>query len=174
MQIKSTQMLLLGLAASVLGACTTVVQFEGKSGLAIEGTPPPMIHKVAPPSSRVKVTDKAIEINEKVQFEVSKATILPESFGLLDEVAGAIKSHPEIKHVEVQGHASSEGDPTTNLKLSDDRAKSVMTYLTTKGGVEGVRLTAIGYGDKVPLADNNTEEGRAKNRRVEFHITEKK
>jgi OOP family OmpA-OmpF porin len=174
MQIISNKKLVLLLAAASLGGCTTVVQFEGKSGLEIAGRPPPVIHHVAPVNTRVKVTDKAIEINEKVQFEVNKATILPESFGLLDEVAGAIKQHPEIKHVEIQGHASSEGDHTTNLTLSDSRAKSVMTYLTTKGGVEVGRLTAIGYGDKVPLADNNTEEGRVKNRRVEFHITEKK
>ena len=159
--------------AVLLGGCTSEVIFEGKSDISIVGTPPPIIHKIAPQSSRVLVTDKAIEINEKVQFELNKSTILPESFSLLDEVGKAIQDHPDIKHVEIQGHASSDGDKTQNMTLSDSRAKSVMTYLTTKG-VDPSRLSAKGYGDTVPLADNNTEEGRVRNRRVEFHITERK
>lgn len=112
-----------------------------------------------------------IEINEKIQFEVMKATILPASFGLLDEMVDVIKKNPQIKKISIEGHASAEGDPRVNLKLSDDRSKSVMEYFVKKG-IDGKRLTAKGFGVSKPIGDNKTPEGREKNRRVEFNIVE--
>ena len=78
----------------------------------------------------------------------------------------------EIKKISIEGHASSDGDDNANLALSDRRAKSVMDYLVKKG-VKADRLTAKGYGEQKPIADNGSEEGRVKNRRVEFNITER-
>jgi hypothetical protein len=117
------------------------------------------------------VRDNKIEIHEKIQFAVNKATILEASFSLLDEIAGVIKNAPHIKKIAIEGHASAEGNKAVNLKLSDDRAKSVMKYLVDKG-IEKERLTAKGYGSSKPIAENDTEEGREKNRRVEFNIVE--
>jgi OOP family OmpA-OmpF porin len=166
-----TRLLLLTTAAALSAAgCTKTVTFDGKSPIDIAGTPPASVHKII---SRVVLTDDQILIKDKVQFEINKATILPESYPLLTEVAEVMKEHPELKRVEVQGHASADGDHNANQTLSEARATSVMTYLTTNGGVEPGRLTEHGYGDTVPIADNNTEEGRVKNRRVEFHITER-
>jgi OOP family OmpA-OmpF porin len=96
---------------------------------------------------------------------------LEASFSLLDEIAGVIKNAPHIKKVAIEGHASAEGNKAVNLKLSDDRAKSVMKYLVDKG-IEKERLTAKGYGSTKPIAENDSEEGREKNRRVEFNIVE--
>ncbi len=158
-------------------ACGGVVQFQGQSALAVTGTPPappappPPKEEPPPPPARVEVRDNKIEIKEKIQFEVNKATILPESFSLMDEIADTVKKNPQIKKLSIEGHASAEGDAKKNLKLSDDRAKSVMKYLVDKG-VDAGRLVAKGFGSSKPIADNSTEEGREKNRRVEFVIVE--
>ena len=82
-----------------------------------------------------------------------------------------VKDNPQIKKILIEGHASSEGDASHNLKLSDERAKAVMAYLT-EHGVAKDRLSAKGFGSTQPIADNNTEVGREKNRRVDFTIVE--
>jgi len=82
-----------------------------------------------------------------------------------------IQDNSYIKKIQIEGHASAEGDAKHNLKLSDDRAKSVRKYLV-EHGVNEDRLIAKGFGITKPLASNDTEEGREKNRRVEFNILE--
>ncbi len=159
--------LVCGLLAGALG-CGKPVVFQGKSTLAVTGTPPaPVV--TAPP--RVEVRDNKIEIHEKIQFDYNKATIKEASFGLMSEIASVITKNPHIKKIQIEGHASSEGNASYNKKLSDARAKSVMEWLT-KNGVPADRLTAIGFGIDRPIADNSTEEGREQNRRVEFVILE--
>ncbi len=112
-----------------------------------------------------------IEITEKIQFELNKAVIKEESHSLLDEIVAVIQKHPHVKKLRVEGHASSDGPDQYNLQLSDRRAKAVVAYFTTKG-VDEKRLTAQGFGETKPVADNSTEEGRVANRRVEFNIIE--
>jgi OOP family OmpA-OmpF porin len=168
--------LVMGAALSV--ACGGTIAFQGANPIGIVGTPPappppppPPKEEPPPPPARVEVRDNKIEIKEKIQFEYNKAVILPASFGLLDEIADVIKKNGHIKKIAIEGHASSEGDAKHNLKLSDERAKSVMKYLVDKGTDAG-RLTAKGFGSQRPIADNKTEEGKEKNRRVEFLIVE--
>lgn len=159
-------------------ACGGVTQFQGQTALNVTGTPPalpppppPPKEEPPPPPSRVVVKDNKVEISEKIQFEVNKATILPQSFSLMDEITDTVKKNPQIKKLSIEGHASSEGDAARNVKLSDERAKAVMKYIVDKG-VEAARLSAKGFGAKKPIADNATEEGKEKNRRVEFVILE--
>lgn len=166
-----------GLLLPALG-CGPIV-FSDDSALGIVGSAapsePPPVAEPAPepePPKRVEVRDNKVVINEKIQFEKASDRIMEVSHDLLNEVAQVIKDNPQIKHIEVQGHASSEGSDKYNLTLSDKRAKSVRKYLVTKGGVGDKVLTAKGYGEKAPIADNETEEGREQNRRVEFVITE--
>ena len=121
--------------------------------------------------TNVVVTDNKIEIKQTVYFDTNRATIKAVSFGLLDEVALALKDNPTIK-VEVQGHTDSQGNDRSNKKLSQRRAESVRAYLARKGIVKS-RMTARGYGEDVPIVDNRTAAGRAQNRRVEFVITSK-
>jgi OOP family OmpA-OmpF porin len=149
------------------------IAFSDASALAIEGTPP-KIEAPPPeePPKRVEVRDNRIVINEKVQFELNSANLLEVSHSLLNEVAKVIKDNPQIKKIEIQGHASAEGSDKHNLDLSDKRAKSVMKYLTGQAGIGEETLTAKGYGETQPIADNESEEGKEKNRRVEFVITE--
>ena len=101
-----------------------------------------------------------------VNFDTGKSTIKPDSGDTLDAAAAALKEAGDLR-IEVGGHTDNVGTPDANLKLSQDRAQSVMAALVERG-VKADRLTARGYGQTAPIADNRTEDGRAKNRRVEL------
>ncbi|XXY44757.1 OmpA family protein [Sorangium sp. So ce269] len=120
----------------------------------------------------VRVTETEIVILQQVQFDIGKATIRPVSNELLDEVAGVLKDHPEILKIEVQGHTDDRGTRQFNTKLSQARAESVLRALVERG-IAVERLQAKGYGPDVPIAENKTEAGRQKNRRVQFNIIDK-
>jgi OOP family OmpA-OmpF porin len=157
------------------GGGTTV--FQGAGAIAVTGTPPapppppPKKEEPPPPPPRVEIRNNKIEFKEKIQFENNKSVILPQSFSLLDDITKVFKDNPQLKKVSIEGHASAEGDPKRNLKLSDERAKAVAKYIADHG-IDEKRLTAKGFGITKPIADNATEEGREKNRRVEFNIIE--
>jgi outer membrane protein OmpA-like peptidoglycan-associated protein len=101
-----------------------------------------------------------------VNFDTGKATIRPDSAQTLDDAAAALKTVPAMK-IEVGGHTDNVGTPEANQKLSQERAQAVMAALAQRG-IKADRMTAKGYGQTVPVADNRTEDGRAKNRRVEL------
>ena len=104
-----------------------------------------------------------------IEFETGKAKIKKKSYALLDKIA-AIFVENESYIIEVQGHTDNTGKASANKKISEQRAKEVMKYLEEKG-VPAERMTAVGYGQEQPIADNKTKAGRQKNRRVEFKIT---
>ncbi|MBK7823921.1 OmpA family protein [Nannocystis sp.] len=172
----STLLSSLTLAAALqLVACGPTV-FEDATALTVLGDPPPPPPKpkvvVAEKPKRVVVEDNRIVINEKIQFDFNKATIKPESDSLMEEIIKVIKDHPHIKKLAIEGHTSSEGSDKYNLKLSDKRAKAVLEYLVKKGELPKEMFTAKGFGETKPIGDESTEEGKEKNRRVEFNITE--
>jgi len=121
----------------------------------------------------VRVTEQEIIILEQVRFKTGSAVILKASDDLLFQVAVVMSEHPEIRKIEVQGHTDNRGGKKYNLKLSDKRAASVVKWLVKKGNVEAARLSSHGYGMEEPISDNDTSEGRQKNRRVQFKILEK-
>lgn len=102
-------------------------------------------------------------------FETGSAELKPESRVELDKLVELLTQNPTI-NIEISGHTDNVGSKESNLKLSDNRAKSVSTYLIGKG-IAADRLSNKGYGDSKPIDDNNTEQGRANNRRTEFKIT---
>jgi outer membrane protein OmpA-like peptidoglycan-associated protein len=102
-----------------------------------------------------------------ILFDTGKSDVKPESTPTLKQIAAAFKEHPELK-VEIQGHTDNVGKADANLKLSQARAEAVKKMLTTEYGVSPDQVTAKGYGDTKPSADNKTAEGRANNRRVEL------
>ena len=104
-----------------------------------------------------------------VTFAVDSTTISPSFRAALDEVAQSLQKYPDSL-IDVMGHTDSTGSDSHNLDLSRRRADSVKGYLAMRG-VPGARVATIGYGEQYPRADNNTEEGRALNRRVEIRIT---
>ncbi len=117
----------------------------------------------------VRLSAEKLEILDKVFFKTGKDELDRKSFGLLDNVASVLNAHPEIAHVRVEGHTDDVGDDAKNKELSELRAQAVVAYLVQKG-VAAARLVSVGFGEEKPLADNATEEGKAKNRRVEFTI----
>lgn len=131
---------------------------------------PPQADPPPPPQKQVKIRDNRIEIGEKIQFALAKSDILPVSYGILDELAKVIQQNPHVQKVSIEGHASDEGDDQYNLVLSKARAEAVRQYLVSKG-VSPERLSSVGHGESKPLVPNDSEAGREKNRRVEFHIT---
>ncbi|HKY19865.1 MAG TPA: OmpA family protein, partial [Vicinamibacterales bacterium] len=104
-----------------------------------------------------------------VNFEFDKANLTVNAKTLLDNVAEELTAYPDIK-VEVGGHTDAKGSDEYNQKLSERRAASVVKYLKSKG-VAADRMTSVGYGETKPVADNETDEGRELNRRVELKIT---
>lgn len=117
----------------------------------------------------VAIADKKIEIKDRVYFDTGKSTIQRRSFALLDQIATVLAQHPEIERLAVEGHTDNVGEPERNKQLSQERAQAVLDYLAGKG-VEAARLKAEGFGQDRPVATNDTEEGRATNRRVDFVI----
>lgn len=105
---------------------------------------------------------------KKVWFEQGKYVLLEGSHSELDKLAEIMKRRQSLK-IRIEGHTDNVGDPGLNQSLSLFRAKVVATYLLDKG-IDAARLEAVGFGDRRPVADNSTEEGRAKNRRVEFVV----
>ncbi len=121
------------------------------------------------PEVEEEVKEKLQQIGGAVQFEIGKASIKKSSEKLLDEVVEILNNYPAYK-VSVEGHTDNTGSEALNEKLSADRAKVCADYLISKGISED-RVSSVGFGPRVPIADNNTAEGRAKNRRTEFKLS---
>jgi OOP family OmpA-OmpF porin len=106
-----------------------------------------------------------ISIDLGIQFDLNKSNIKQEYHQRLEEVAAFLNSHPGVT-AAVEGHTDSQGAASYNMKLSQERAQSVVTYLNEKFNVDPSILKATGYGEERPIASNETPEGRQKNRRV--------
>lgn len=105
-------------------------------------------------------------ISLNILFETGKSAIQSESLPIVDQIYELLKSDPSLK-ISIEGHTDNVGDAAANKKLSTDRSKSVMDALVTKG-IENPRLSNTGWGQEKPVADNRTEDGKARNRRVEI------
>ena len=110
-----------------------------------------------------------VEFNEKILFAFSQYTLGASASSNLDKLAVILKEYPDTD-IEVQGHTDSRGTDEYNMGLSEKRAAAVATYLKGKG-VPASRIRTKGFGETAPVATNDTDEGRAQNRRVNFLIT---
>lgn len=101
-----------------------------------------------------------------INFDTGKSIIKLESKPIIDQIVQMMKLNPELK-ISVEGHTDNVGNPKSNKTLSEERAKSVVSAIVAQG-IDAKRLSAVGHGQDKPIADNKTEDGRAKNRRVEL------
>jgi OmpA-OmpF porin, OOP family len=99
-----------------------------------------------------------------INFDTGKSNIKPESVAIIEQIAALLQTHTDLK-VSIEGHTDNVGTPQNNKSLSLQRAKSVMNAVV-KNGIATTRLTAVGWGQEKPMADNRSEDGRTKNRRV--------
>jgi OOP family OmpA-OmpF porin len=108
---------------------------------------------------------------DRLDFETGSANLKPTSAEQLKNIAAIMKAYPKVA-LKIGGYTDNTGNADANLKLSQKRAENTMQELV-KSGVDAKRLQAEGYGEKYPVADNSTEEGRAKNRRIDLRVTSK-
>ena len=121
------------------------------------------------PEEVVKEIEKQLAFNaENIYFETSKSVIRSISYTNMDNIMQILQDFPNVK-LRIEGHTDNTGSRDFNLKLSEDRAFSVMNYFTSRG-VDESRFVAHGYGPDRPVAANDTSDGRARNRRVEIHL----
>jgi len=104
-----------------------------------------------------------------LNFNIGKSDLIPESYSLLAKVQNAITVFPECT-ITIEGHTDSQGGDETNLKLSQERADAVKYYLIVNSKIEASRINAIGFGESNPIANNETADGRKKNRRIDVVI----
>lgn len=133
----------------------------------------PQVAGVAAMKGCPEVKEEARRLFEKaltgVKFETGSAKLTRASLGILDDVVKVMEENPSY-NLDIHGHTDNTGNAEKNLQLSKDRAAAVKTYLVGKG-VNSERMRSEGFGPAMPIADNNTPAGRAKNRRVEFKVT---
>ena len=108
---------------------------------------------------------------DRLLFDTGSATLQAASQEQLGNIAAVLKAYPNVE-LKIGGYTDNTGDKAANVKLSGDRAKSVAAELA-KLGIAAARLAPEGYGEEHPVADNSTEEGRAKNRRISMRVTKK-
>jgi OmpA-OmpF porin, OOP family len=131
-----------------------------------------VVTEVASMAQVVSANELLQELNKNgfvalyINFDTGKAELKQDGVAAVKEIATLMKANPTLK-LSVEGHTDNVGDATSNKKLSEARAKSV-TAAIVASGIEAARLSAAGFGQDKPVADNRTDEGRAKNRRVEL------
>ncbi|WP_428311891.1 OmpA family protein [Hydrocarboniphaga sp.] len=133
--------------------------------------PPPPPCKIPAPGERVSLAGCGtgdVIVLRGVNFDFDKASLTPNAKAILDNVGDELVANPQI-NVEIGGHTDSRGSDEYNQNLSDRRASSVVQYLVGRG-INSERMTSVGYGETQPIADNDTDEGRELNRRVELKI----
>jgi len=150
--------------------------------------PPPRVLPAAPPPPvRVQEANQVVEVlsrprrpdspryegpvlvTESVHFDYDSYAIKPESFPALDQIGEALIAPPlDDAIINVEGHTDADGSDEYNQKLSEQRAWSVKSYLVQQFGIDPNRLVIVGYGERAPIASNNSDQGKARNRRVEF------
>lgn len=150
--------------------------------------PPPVVDAGPPPApppppeapkpkliatGKAKIEGTRVKIPGELEFDVDKATLkqTPQTQDILTELQKFLTENKGVTKLRVEGHTDNSGTPVHNLKLSQDRADSVVKYLVSKG-IDANRLVGVGYGMTRPVAPNDTPANKALNRRTEFHVQE--
>ncbi|HUN55439.1 MAG TPA: OmpA family protein [Smithella sp.] len=163
----------------MLTAFVTVAQAEVRAGglpeMKIDNSikdcscppccPPPVVVEEPPPPPPPPPVREKVTITLNVEFDTAKSVVKDKYYDEIKKVADFMKEYTDTNAV-IEGHTDNVGKEAYNQRLSEERAKSVRQYLIDKFGIDGSRLTTVGYGFSRPIASNDTAEGRQKNRRV--------
>lgn len=146
---------------------------QGTFAVAARGQATPTLQLTPKPKrSLVRMSKREVKIRRQIQFKSGSAEILEKSNALLTEIADVLLRNPQVELIEIQGHTDNRGGSKKNLALSQQRAESVIRWLSS-AGVSASRMEPKGYGDAEPLVPNLTAGNRARNRRVQFIIKKK-
>jgi outer membrane protein OmpA-like peptidoglycan-associated protein len=143
--------------------------------LIVKDPDPVLVSARRPPepvAPHVVVRKGRILLTDTINFETDRSIIQADSFALLDEIVQVVNAHPELIKIRIEGHTDSTGDARANIALSKHRATVVRAYLIDHG-VDARRLIAEGFGAENPIASNDDDDGRAKNRRVVFTVLDR-
>jgi len=157
------------LSVEAAGYFTSAIEVQVESRKEVQAR---IVLNKRPTVPNVVVAGREVKLKKEVHFQHDSTEILPDSFGLLEELAELFKNKPEIRLAEVQGHTDNTGSAVYNQRLSQGRAQAVVDALV-RLGVSSDRLVAKGYGADKPLVPNSTDANRAKNRRVQVIIQQK-
>jgi OmpA-OmpF porin, OOP family len=125
----------------------------------------------ADPNAKPVLKKDKLEIPGQIVFESGSAVLKPESDAALNQLKQYLDETPRVTKLRIEGHTDNVGSAPANETLSGQRALAIKAALIAKG-INKDRLLAVGFGQSKPIADNTTEEGKAKNRRTEFHVAE--
>ena len=183
------------LATPLLGACAASASFkaggeEAKAPPPPPPPPPPATAEPAPaatpapapaatpapapaadPNAKPVLKKDRLEIPGQIVFESGSAVLKPESDAAINQLKSYLDETPRVTKLRIEGHTDNVGSAESNETLSGQRALAIKAALVAKG-INKDRLLAVGFGQSKPIADNATEEGKAKNRRTEFHVAE--
>ncbi|WP_404297679.1 OmpA family protein [Halomonas sp.] len=134
--------------------------------LCADRSPAPVAEPEPMPAPEPVPEFEPVTLSSEVNFAFDSSELLPQAEMTLDEVARRLREHTDVR-IRIEGHTDSRGSDQYNQSLSERRANSVRSYLASQG-VAGNRMIAVGYGEQRPVASNQTDEGRALNRRVEI------
>jgi OOP family OmpA-OmpF porin len=134
-------------------------------------TPAPAPTPATDPNAKAVLKKDRLEIPGQIVFESGSAVLKPESDAALGQLKAYLDETPRVTKLRIEGHTDNVGQPQANETLSGQRALAIKAALVAKG-ISKDRLLAVGFGPNKPIADNTTEEGKAKNRRTEFHVAE--
>jgi outer membrane protein OmpA-like peptidoglycan-associated protein len=160
-------------ASGAVASATDWVKHTLPGGVELNAPPEGIEHRLVRfiDDRNAAVNDTTWFEFDRLTFETGSATLRPESRDQLQNVASILRAYPNV-HVKIGGYTDNTGNAGTNIRLSQDRADAVRRELEVLG-ISPTRLVAEGYGAQHPVAENTTEEGRAKNRRIALRVTQK-
>lgn len=164
---NSAKTLIFGLSFEIGAPAKKKAEPKDPVSVPVPPPPPPVVEEPAPPPPVVEPT--VVRFQPRIQFAWDSAVLDDAQQTVLKDVVKSLLAD-QTYDVKIEGHASSEGQVEHNNKLAQRRADSVRNFLIANG-VDAKRLTATGFGSRVPVADNSTEAGRIQNRRVEFDVS---
>jgi OOP family OmpA-OmpF porin len=159
---------MLVLIAILFSVATATAYTDCECTLPCCSCPQPVVKDVPPPPPHLPPlpVKERVAVILNILFDFDKAVVKDKYHEDVKKIADLMQEFPD-KNITIEGHTDNFGTEKYNQKLSEERAKSVRQYLIDKFGINGSRLTAVGYGEEKPIANNDTVEGRQKNRRVE-------